>query len=460
MNSAIDFFKNDIKDNNFEGISLNKITKLQTKCTNLNTKKCIYDFTKELHSFIAEQDIKYYIRQITFDEEFEASVDQKIFDISGSNFDNLKIYTTNIIGSINYKGKQFNINCRFDENFLQYMIASSSGFLELEKMGSFDGKVGIGEWILIYYWKIQLKKAFALGMYKTYQQKSDSLSAIRGSIDINKYLKKSHTYFDGKTDCNYKEHSYNNAINYIISLALKKVFKNEKYINLVHDIYEIKNAFDTIIHKKINLNLQENHQVLNPFYTKYNEVYELSLKILNDNFSAIGESKQDFSAFLFDISLLFEHHIRKILMQKFELFEKNKKEFQIPNGIGINNVYPDVIIDYGTNKEGKKQIGIYDVKYKNFNIYKGKGVDRNDRFQLVTYVATHLSKYEVVECGFIYPSKNDYQSKNNQTLKICNEEIPFKIYLYKVDNSEDFFAVQQKLDEIFIDFFTQKKKEM
>jgi hypothetical protein len=459
MTHAVEFFKNEIKDNNFDGIKLSNnidITKDSLCSTNRkqnkedHRKNFIFKFITNLSTEIATKNIEDLITQITFDEEFDANTKQKIFELSGYNFEDLAIYTSNIVGSINFQGKQFNINSRFGNKFLEYMIASSSGFLELENLGTIDKNVGLGEWLLIYYWKIQLKKAFAFGMYKSYQEKTDNISTLRGRLNTQSYIKKS--YFDGKIECSFKEHSYNNIINITISQALKRVFKKEQYRNIVQDIYEIKNAFDTIEVKRNNLLLPSNQKVLNPFYVKYNEVYRLSLAILNNNFASIGDNSEEFSAFLFDISLLFEHHIRKILQQKFKLFEKNKKEFTLPNGVYENNIYPDIIIDHGDGK-----ISIFDVKYKHFN--RIHGVDREDRFQLTSYVSTHLSKYDVIECGFIYPS-TDKQKLGTQILKVCKEEIVFNIYLYPItEDDENFINLQRKNDIDFLNYFKELQND-
>ena len=477
---AIKFFKEEIKDNNYSGIKLSDLGIEENyspytkgiRNRKEKRKEAYHEFVSKLHNFIARKNIADYVKTITFDEEFDASTDQTLFNLSGDNFDNTVITTNNIVGSIIYDKKPFNINCRFGNNFLQYMIASSSGFLELENLGGFSNsdELALGEWILIYYWKIQLKKTFSLGLYKTYQTKKDNLPCVRGRININDYIKKH--YFDGKISCEYKEHSFNNEINHTISKALKKVFKG-KYFELVSDIYEIKNAFDTI-QAPLRSKTNKKNKILNPFYAKYNEVYQLSLKILNDGSTSLTDDKeQDFSAFLFDISLLFEHHIRKILLKHFTLFEKNKKEFSLPNGIDKSNIYPDVIINHGKNNEGKVQISIFDVKYKHF-VSKGdnKGVDRNDRFQLTSYVAAHLSEYEVVECGFIYPSKIGEENViKKQTLNICcDKKIPFKVILYDISNDfekdkgetskelKEAVITQQKIDSKFISFFEFKAK--
>jgi len=450
MNAKI-FFQDFIKDNNYQGINLSDFIQPSWEDDIFHNRKRnkekfrkegISNYLKELHRKLAYKNLsELNLSQITFDEEYEANQKQKIFDIGGDNFDNLKIFTGNIVGSIVYKSNNFNINCRFGNEFLQYMIANTSGFLELENLGSINKDLGLGEWILAYYWKLQLKKAFSLGIYKTYQKKKESLNSIKGSIDFNSYLRKE--YFDGKTVCNFKEHSYNNELNSVINKALTKVFKS-KYQPIVADIYNIKNAFSSINTKELNLKSVQNKKVLNPYFKKYNQVFDLSLKILKDEFANVGESKSDFSAFLFDISLLFEHHIRKILKQTYTLFPKNKKEFSIPNGIYENNIYPDVIIDYGNNK-----IGVYDVKYKNYDFING--VEREDRFQIITYVATYLNKYKVLDCGIIYPLKesgfNESHNLKQQTLHIDKKEITFNIKFYKVCKD---LKKQMKIDKEFM----------
>ena len=454
---ASEFFRNEIKDNkifpnsyNLESIETGKYTEnfnceigRETEHSSYHRKQGILEFLSEINTLIGRKTLTDF-NIITFDDEFDANKQQRIFEINGNEFENVQINTSNIVGSILYKGYHFNINCRFGNDFLQYMIANTSGFLELENFGVIDKDLGLGEWILIYYWKLQLKKAFVLGLYKTYQRKKENLSTVRGSININAMLKK--TYFDGKTDCAFQEHSYDNELNTVISMALKKVFKS-KYQAIVSDVYEIKNAYDALNLAKINLNKLSNQNISNPYFKRYKQVYDLSLKILKNEFANIGEQNTDFSAFLFDISLLFEHHIRKVLKQKFTLFPKNKDELFLPNGVGYNKIYPDIIIDFGDRK-----IGVYDVKYKHFNTETG--VNREDRFQITSYVATHLAQYEVVECGIIYPLKESNFDKKgkiqNQNLEVSGYKIPFKIRFYEVySNIEN----QSQSDKFFLELF-------
>lgn len=122
------FFQNFIADNNYQGISLNMAIQPSWHDDVFHNRKRnkenfrregISNFINELYRNLASKNLsELNISQITFDEEFEANQEQKIFNISGDNFDNLKIYTGNIVGSIVYKSHNFNINCRFGNEFL------------------------------------------------------------------------------------------------------------------------------------------------------------------------------------------------------------------------------------------------------------------------------------------------------------------------------------------------------
>ena len=83
MNSGIEFFKNKITDNNYDGFELIKQIDPSPeddvfhnkKRNKINARKPgISDFLKELYSFLSTQNINNYINQITFDEEFDAHI--------------------------------------------------------------------------------------------------------------------------------------------------------------------------------------------------------------------------------------------------------------------------------------------------------------------------------------------------------------------------------------------------
>jgi len=360
-----------------------------------------------------------------FGEEFELNYEE-VFRYEGYNFDTLRLYTNNIVGTIIYDKFRIDIGSRFGDNFLKYMIASSEGFLEFENFGNLDNNVGIAEWLLIYYWKIKLKSAFRLGLYKTYKEKNEELSSIRGRIDFNSLHK---FKLKAKLNCYYREHSYINEINETIKRALVKVSKSKHYSKFIKDITPIKRTFFDLANLNIALSNLKNKKILNPFYMPYQEVYRLSLQILENQFFNFS-NKSKFNALLFDVSLLFEHFIRKLLIHNgFILNEKNKKEFAIPDGIKYRDIYPDIIIYHSDDT-----VSIYDVKYKKFSF--AEGIKREDRFQITSYAALISSKYNIRECGIIYPVESSRVEKLPvQKLNICNKEIPFKVLFYEVEKN-------------------------
>lgn len=445
---ATDFFKKSITDNQYSPIVLKDVIALNwddfnckfTKGQRGSTKEAgrfnaLTSFLNELRITLSNINLKdFNISYLSNDDEFDFDQGLNILGINGDNFNNHSITSGNVVGSINFKGKQVNINCRFGNQFLEYMIANTSGFIELERFGSLSNNEGLGEWILLLYWRNCLKKAFANGIYKTYQKKRENLNTVRGSIDINHWMNKS--YFDGKTMCEFKEHSFDNNINRVIYHALQKVTKSA-YSSIIEDIFGIKRAFDSISFKDRSYSL-ETATVSNGYYKNYNEVYELSKRILQDQFMSFSEHDSEFSAFLFDISLLFEHHIRKVVSSRFTIRPKDLCEYKIPNGVTESKIFPDLIIDYGND-----QIGVFDVKYKRFQTYGASpGVKREDRFQLISYIASYLNSKEVVSSGIIYPcEEGDYShlmnnSKRDQIIHIADKEIPFGVYFYKVDEKD------------------------
>jgi len=456
MAAATEFFQIGIQDNNFTGYAIAKYIDLtkgfQGKRTDDTTKKAIESFLLHLYAKLG-QNASNYVIPFGLGQTFEYNAEQPFFRLEGADFEEMTLYTTNLVGTVRYEGVTFNIGCRFGDGFLQYMIASAHGFLELQQMGGISEELSLAEWLLVYYWKIRLQEAFARGLYKTYRTRKEKVGVIKGRIDMRALA--ANPFFDGRTVCEYREHSYENLVNAVIARTVAKLFQEERYRMLLQDIVAVKRALDGLLLPRFEIGRLEKIAIRNPFYALYEEVYELSIRILKNDFSSVGE-ESEFSAFLFDISLLFEHHIRTLLIRGgFRLHEKNRKEFQIPNGIGYNDIYPDIVIDHGND-----EISIYDVKYKRFDFQNG--VNREDRFQLAGYVALYGAKYKIRSCGFIYPLEEGEEGKEEPSLQNFDvgvrgkkETIPFYVHFYKVteeqQKSGDFKNEQIKKDGSFLE---------
>jgi 5-methylcytosine-specific restriction endonuclease McrBC regulatory subunit McrC len=330
------------------------------------------------------------------DKEYEHNTDDEFIQIQGIDSRNFTLKTGNLIGYIKYGDYELKISSRFGDLFLREIIADADGFLELSDLEGSRNSNGY-EWLLIYLWKIKLKKAFRLGLPKVYKSHVDTLTKVKGNIDIVDYTLNSQK---GRYRCNYREHSYDNIQARLIEAAISKV----KGHSFSGDLQAMERAFKTAINgKKSKLrDFMKVPYFSNPFYSEYNAVIDLSLLLLKEELSDFGE-KSNTNAFLFDISMLFEYYIRKILIKNgFFLYGKFSKNKKITTGSFSSykrKLEPDLVLDCN----GK--LIILDVKYKvyDFNF----GVSREDIFQIHTYVGQYGNSEEVICCGFVYPLSAD-----------------------------------------------------
>lgn len=366
---------------------------------------------------------------ILFNEkEYENNTDQRFITLRGNRWDNFGLETGNIIGHLSYKDHHINIGSRFGDEFLKYIIADADGFLEIDNLGAIN-KQGNNHWLLQYYWVIKLKKAFRLGLPKVYEKHTAISSKVKGKIDV--------VHFElNKTIAKYKTTSRNHSFfcnqNLLILEAFKKV--NKEFLS--KDLFVIKQAFSVVgrgekRNKKELLNVKK---FTNPFYSDYNEVLSISKMLLENGTVDIGTNAK-MSGFLFDVSMLFEYFIRKLLKRNgFEIHSKNENIYKIPTGTNYTrNLFPDLIATFGN------KTFLLDVKYKSFdNRY---GVKREDLFQLYTYLGQISNNINVDYIGFVYPTNDKTKETiTNESVTVFGKKISFiVVFLYVPKGSKNFY---------------------
>ena len=408
-------------------------------------------FANELNSKLHD---KKFLEQnlYLFGENYEHNTDDDLLNVLGWKKENYVIETGNLVGYICLKGLKLNITSRFGDNFLKYLLCYSDGFLELPDTGSVD-KNGLYEWVLIYLWKKALMKAYRLGVPKQYIPQSEKRFTLRGNIDVLNYAV--NKGMEGKILCHYYQHGYNNPVTQLVAYTFARI-KNKQ---MIADCMQLKNTFENCVEGKrgsMEASLSTK-PITNPYYAEYNKVIWLSKKILQRQYSKLSESENVSSSFLFDMSMLFEYFIRRILIEDkgLKLFPKNDHSMSISRGLGKGddrNLYPDIIID-----RGEEGIEVYDVKYKFFNTRYG--IKREDLFQLHTYVSYLSNYYRILKCGIIYPQEdNDKKIENtNNILRHPNYEngIPLNVIFLNIP-SDDENNYKGKMDEskyVFLESF-------
>lgn len=364
------------------------------------------------------------------DSEYEHNTDDTLLRVSGVNVANFTLTTGNLIGFIKQGKYSLKISSRFGDNFLRFIIADADGFLELENLGG--QSIGEGyEWLLAYLWNIKFKRAYRLGLPKTYITKNEKLGRVRGRIDVINYF---NNKMAGKHLCSFREHSYENPAASLF-LATYEMIEHYSFCQHTRNIY---NAF-LIANKGVKRTRQEilrTQYFTNPFYNDYNVLIDLSKKILSQKSSDFS-SHEASSSFLFDISMLFEYFIRKLIKRTgIILRSKYAQNYKISAGVNtgyMRKIEPDIVL------ESAEGLYIFDVKYKTFD--SRFGVGREDIFQLHTYIGQYANEAQIKGCGFIYPiSEKRWISLNldstsgviSSVIKQHGIDIPFHVVFFKI----------------------------
>lgn len=403
----------------------------------LNNEEEIWRFlntcNSEINSLLAEKNNEAVV--LFNEQEYEHNTTDNFIELSGIDSRNFTLNTGNIIGFAKKGEYALKISSRFGDEFLKHIIADADGFLELKDFGETESGEGY-EWLLIYLWKIKLKKAFRLGLPKQYQTHNENLSKVRGQIDPVDYFLNTNS---GKYLCSYREHSYNNMPVRLIAEVFKKIKGND----FMNDMHMVRNTFTFAcngIRSRVN-DLMNTGHFTNPFYQDYNDVIDLSKLLLRDDKSDFTSDSES-SAFFFDVSMLFEYYVKKLLIRGGITVQSKKSErLEISTGHKDfkRKLEPDIVF------EQKGGVYVFDVKYKYFDFIK-YGSKREDLFQLHTYIGQYGNRNKIKGCGFIYPLTEDrWQHEGNGSpqaiirkhVQIMGKNIPFYIFFILIPKGTD-----------------------
>jgi 5-methylcytosine-specific restriction enzyme subunit McrC len=349
-----------------------------------------------------------------FGEDFDFSRDQTFIHVTGEGFhESVSIVTGNIIGTVLGQVDAYFlrlcVTSRFGDLFLHHMIASSEGFVELENFGTPPAS-GDADWLLWFLWKVRLKSAFIAGLPKLYSARADSLPLVRGNLDLNAWLRLPANL--GQYPCRFREHSYDNPVTRLINETFHYLTKEKTGAReLIADMQPIRNAFREACSDRSRDVQGEAAGIRNPYFAAYNEVVRLSQLILGREASAIGMEKEEFSALLFDVSLLFENYVRKILRNGRLSLESRGSGDAIyhPTGSRPMEMRPDIIV------HGPTRTLVLDVKYKVWENWRfSRGSQRADLFQVISYAAAQRGRCQdlggTFGYGLVFPTKNPNQT--------------------------------------------------
>jgi len=223
---------------------------------------------------------------------------------------------------------------------------------------------------------------FQKGTYKEYITKQDNLTTLRGKYLINENLK--HNFTKNKIYCEYDEFSEDNELNQFFLYAIKTFMKYTKNKKLLKQCELVLNEVTKREFDINNLNIS-----FNRLNNRFKDSFEFALLLLKKSIPSFAKDKKGF-AFLFDMNVLFEKFMGKIIHESHDNVEipKGTKKF------GELYLKPDIIVN-------SKNL-IIDCKYK--KIKDNEIAKRDDRYQMYVYA----NNYENINTTMLlYPKHLD-----------------------------------------------------
>ena len=374
------------------------------------------------------------------------------------------------MGFISYNNTQIKISSRFAYNdnedyFLHYMLMKvlSLNIVNLEHSKDYDDSFDF----LIYMFISFFKKALRQGLFKQYKLIKHNDTNVKGSIDINRYIK-NNIPFNGKISYNTREYSYDNNITQLIRHTIEYINNKNRYI-LSYDS-EIKNYVQQIFYSTSSYERNKRESIINknlkklshPYYYEYEPLRKICIQILRHEKLKYGSNDNTVYGLLFDGAWLFEEYLNTFLSKEKFIHTENKIGRK-PLYLLDNNkwkIYPDFY-----KLENNNNI-LLDAKYKrldNVNKEDGDYIQREDRLQIISYAYTLNAK----KAGFVYPVEiNDYKENsyignlNNQYNNINCEIHKYALKIpSKKSNGENFNNIKD-FSEIILSYENELKENL
>lgn len=328
-----------------------------------------------------------------------------ICSVQGLETDRPVVKTTNVMGFFGLtNGVQVSIRSRFDTGerqfFLHYMlrkVCSVSPTVELT-----HSEKDLFYEFIVYLFPSFLKKAVSQGLFRAYVNREHNDANVRGVINFPRHFRHN-IPFSGKIAYRTREYSGDNSVTQLVRHTIEyiaeiKELKNilslddemEKSVQLVRGSTE---SYDRAARTPvINKNLRP---VSHPYYTEYEPLRKLCVRILTHDRVSYGASRHDqVNGILFDGASLWEEYLNVVLKEqmrarKIPLLlehpnnrtgEGRKYLFETESGGRKTAIFPDFVLK--SADEGKP-VAILDAKYKHL---EESDIPREDCFQALSYM--------------------------------------------------------------------------
>lgn len=296
--------------------------------------------------------------------------------------------------------------------------------------------------------KVQIKR----GLGKEYIPQTESLSSLRGKIDVTESIKIL-TMLKKRMICTYDEFSVNGMMNRIIKSTIKLLIKSDISKQRKKELRKILVYFsdvDIIDLYSVNWNIQ---------YNRNNQMYRMLISVCYLVVKGLLHTNSDGSTKLMDfldeqrMCRLYEKFILEYYRKEFSEITANASQIPWQLDDGINTMLPvmqtDIMLSY------KEKILIIDAKYYAKTTQSQFGthtLHSGNLYQIFTYVKNKeaelsLQPHEVA--GMLLYAKTDEDVYPENTYQMSGN----KISVRTLDLSLDFSGIAEQLNTIVEEHF-------
>jgi 5-methylcytosine-specific restriction enzyme subunit McrC len=335
------------------------------------------------------------------------------------------------VGNGNYKIK---IEPRFGKDVLKWLICEITNIRFTPATGKSikDQDSDTLLILLTYLWLYNLSEANRYGLPRNKIRETYVGDKVRGRLDIRKSIISYRT--QKKLVSSYNKKIYDDSVIQLLKFTLEHLKKsNTGFSNL----NKSDSAKDAISHlNKVTLSRRRftHHDFSNiklgSIYQSYGRIIDLSWNILQNTASneIIDESNEKTLGTFLDMAEIWEKFLRKVLADK---LTKSGWEDKTPGKIntyeGSNllkqTMIPDIVFEKGDT------ILVIDAKYKRM-VGSRMDIDREDFFQIHTYIHYYEQTDKKVIGGLVYPISGDFSfEKSNTAQKLFGENDKHKYFV-------------------------------
>lgn len=349
---------------------------------------------------------------------------EKVFSIEGEE-QNAKLVTGNIMGFVGKGETILKIRSRFDDGrgdyFMHYMLERvlSINLFDLSHSSSQEEIFDFRPFLFPYY----LKKAMAQGLYREYRTFERNDANLRGLLDVSRHIRLNYPA-TGKIAFRSREHTADNALTQLIRHTIEVIKANPigpKILSCDEDtkafVSQITLATGTYNKADRQKVIQKNLRLrVHPYYYEYTPLAKLCLQILRNEQIKYGADDDRIYGVLFDGAWLWEEYLNTFISKPCDLVHSRNKTgenpiYQFDGKKGV--CYSDFMSKSLISKNMGDDDGIIiDAKYKGYSDTDVSKIQREDRFQVISYM--YITKAKTG--AFIFPHKGDNLYSNSATL--------------------------------------------